>query len=70
MDRAATRILPGVAAKRGENPLGLRGKVFLAMLLSQELAGPKPGGNSHRAKGKPVNIPAPPRYVRQRKPGR
>jgi len=64
VEPSGMRIPALVAAKRGENPLGLRGKVFLAMLLSQELAGPKPGGNSHRAKGKPVNIPAPPRYVR------
>ena len=69
MDHAVTRILPVVAAKWGENPHGLRGTVFPAMLLSRELAGPKAGGNSHPPKGKRVNIPAPPRYVRQRRPG-
>lgn len=64
------RILPGVAAKWGENPHGLRGTVFPAIFVSRELAGPNPARNSAQGKGKRVNIPAPPRYMRQRKPAR
>ena len=64
VDRAATRILPVVAAKWGENPHGLRGTVFPAIFISRELVGPKAARNSSPPKGKPVNIPAQPRYVR------
>ena len=70
VDRAATRILAVVAAKWGENPHGLRGTVFPAIFVSRELAGPNPARNSAQGKGKPVNIPAPSRYVRQRRPAR
>ena len=70
VDHVATRILAVVAAKWGENPHGLRGTVFPAIFVSRELAGPNPARNSAQGKGKRVNIPAPPRYMRQRKPAR
>ena len=60
MDRVETRILPVVAAKLGESPSRRKGKVSPAMSISWGLAGPKPVLRTKRAKGKQVNIPAPP----------
>ena len=60
------QILLVVAAKRGENPRRRKGKGFVAMFVSHELVGPKGSLNMAIPKGKPVNIPVPRRYLRQR----
>ena len=54
------QIPAAVTAKRGENPLRRKGKGFLTMVVSQELAGPKEGPNRYLPKGKGVNILLPP----------
>ena len=56
MDRIAVKILVLVTAYNGENPLRRKHKVFLAMIVSWELADPKRAANYSRAKGKSVNI--------------
>ncbi len=58
MDRAAVKILVLVIAYNGENPLRRKHKVFLAMIVSWELADPKHTANYSCAKGKHVNIHA------------
>ena len=60
------QILLVVAAKRGENPRRRKGKGFVAMIVSHELVGPKGSLKMATPKGKPVNIPIPRGYVRQR----
>jgi hypothetical protein len=64
MDRIRMRILVGVAAKSGENPLGRRGKGSSTMFVSRGLVDPKAFLNRERRKGKQVNIPAPSRSLR------
>ena len=54
----SAKILVLVIANMGENPIRRKHKVFLAMIVSRELVGPKRGANHFRAKGKLVNIPA------------
>lgn len=41
VDRMEMKILPVVAAKSGENPDRLKGKVFPATFFGRELVGPK-----------------------------
>ena len=53
------KILVLVIAYNGENPLRRKHKVFLVIIVSWELADPKPGANHYPAKGKHVNIHAP-----------
>ena len=52
------KILVLVIANNGENPLRRKHKVFLAMIVSWELADPKHTANYSCAKGKHVNIHA------------
>ena len=61
MDRVAEKILVLVAANGGVNPPRREHKVFLGMIVGEELAGPKQGANHYPAKGKPVNIQVPSR---------
>ena len=58
MDLSGIKILVLVATKKGENPFRRKGKGFLALIIIQELVGPKPQRNTLLAKGKQVNIPA------------
>lgn len=58
MDLAAVKILVLVTANMGENPIHRKHTVFLAMIVSGELGGPKLGANHYQAKGKLVNIQA------------
>jgi hypothetical protein len=51
MDRTRIRILGGVAAKRGENPLRRRGKGSSTMSVSRGLVGPKDALNRSVRKG-------------------
>jgi hypothetical protein len=69
MDHVGMRILVVVAAKLGENPNRRRGSGSSTMIVSRGLVGPKVALNQKPSKGNPVNIPEPPRYLRQRKPG-
>lgn len=59
MDCAVVKILVLVTAFKGENPLRLKHKVFLAIIVSWELVDPKQRANHYSAKGKLVNIQAP-----------
>ena len=56
MDCTAEKILVLVISYNCENQLPRKHKVFLAMIVSGELAGPKRAANYSRAKGYPVNI--------------
>ena len=51
MDRVRIKILVGVAAKSGENPLRRRGKDSSATFVSRGLVGPKAFLNRERRKG-------------------
>ena len=57
-----------VGTKRSESLRRRKDKGSQAMLISLGLVGPKVCPNWSTPKGKPVNIPAPGQYVRQRKP--
>lgn len=56
MDCIAEKILVLVIAYNCENQLPRKHKVFLAMIVSGELAGPKYTANYSCTKGYPVNI--------------
>lgn len=51
---------PGASKnKNGENPFRLKGKGFLALIINQELVGPKDHLNIMVRTGHQVNIPEP-----------
>ena len=51
MDCIAVKILVLVTANTGKNPVHRKHKVFLTMIVSGELGGPKREANHLRAKG-------------------
>ena len=54
------RIPAVVGIRRVRIPSAERGKVSLAMKVSQGLVGPNPSSEGRTGKGKGVNIPPPP----------
>jgi len=52
MEHSGMNILVPVAANSGENPEGRKGKVSLAMFVSQGLGGPKSSPNRKKTNRK------------------